>query len=73
MVKRVPRSARVTPALAVHVDRDGAFADHRLDEVESVARIGSYSLDIPSGRWVSSRGLDTIFGIDAPFDRTVAG
>ncbi|MES2209354.1 MAG: PAS domain S-box protein [Chloroflexota bacterium] len=48
-------------------------ADHLLDEVESVARIGSYSMDIASGRWVSSKGLDAIFGIDARFDRTVAG
>jgi PAS domain S-box-containing protein len=39
--------------------------------VESVAQIGSYSLDIPSGRWVSSKGLDAIFGIDSGFDRSV--
>jgi len=48
-------------------------ADHPLDEVESVARIGSYSLDIPAGRWVSSKGLDAIFGIDARFERSVEG
>jgi PAS domain S-box-containing protein len=41
--------------------------------VESVARIGSYSMDVPSGRWVSSKGLDAIFGIDAAFDRSVEG
>ena len=45
----------------------------RLDEVESVARIGSYSTDILAGRWVSSKGLDAIFGIDAAFDRSVEG
>jgi PAS domain S-box-containing protein len=39
--------------------------------VESVARIGSYSLDIASGNWVSSKGLDAIFGIDAGFERSV--
>jgi PAS domain S-box-containing protein len=48
-------------------------ADHLLDEVESVARIGSYSTDLTAGRWVSSKGLDAIFGIDAGFDRSVAG
>jgi PAS domain S-box-containing protein len=41
--------------------------------VESVARIGSYSTDILAGRWVSSKGLDAIFGIDAAFDRSVEG
>ncbi len=43
------------------------------DEVEAVARIGSYSLDIAAGRWVSSTGLDVIFGIDAAFERSVDG
>ena len=46
-------------------------ADRRLDKVESVARIGSYSTDLLAGRWVSSKGLDAIFGIDAAFDRSV--
>lgn len=44
-----------------------------LDEVEAVARIGSYSTDLVAGRWVSSTGLDAIFGIDATFERTVEG
>ena len=48
-------------------------ADRLLDEVESIARIGSYSLDILTGVWVSSKGLDAIFGIDAAFDRSVEG
>ena len=42
-----------------------------LDEVESVARIGSYAIDIASGRWTSSKGCDAIFGIDAGFERSV--
>ena len=44
-----------------------------LDEVESVAQIGSYSLDVAAGRWSSSKGLDRIFGIDAAFPRSVEG
>ena len=44
-----------------------------LDEIEAVAHIGSYALDIPSGRWVSSKGLDAIFGIDATFERSIQG
>lgn len=47
--------------------------DPRLDEVEAVARIGSYETDLAARRWVSSRGLDAIFGIDAAFDRSVEG
>ena len=42
-----------------------------LDEVESVARIGSYTIDLRTGGWVSSRGLDTIFGITQEFERSV--
>ncbi len=41
--------------------------------MEAVARIGSYSTDLVAGSWVSSRGLDAIFGIDAQYDRSVAG
>jgi len=44
-----------------------------LDEIEAVAHIGSYALDIPSGRWVSSKGLDAILGIDATFERSIEG
>lgn len=62
------------PGIPVTRPRGGALpADRLVDEVESVARIGSYSLDIPTGRWVSSKGLDAILGIDATFDRSVAG
>lgn len=49
------------------------FAERGLHEVESIARIGSYSLDIRSGRWASSEGLDAILGIDAKFERTIEG
>ena len=38
-----------------------------------MARIGAYSLDLAAQRWVSSDGLDAIFGIDASFDRSVEG
>ena len=42
-------------------------------EIEAVARIGWYSLDIDSGRWISSPGLDRVLGIDADFDRSIGG
>lgn len=61
---RVPAGAsRATPLLG----------DHVLDHVEAVARLGSYSLDIGSERWVSSRGLDAILGLDAGFERSIEG
>jgi PAS domain S-box-containing protein len=53
--------------------RSPPSAERLLDEVESVARIGSYALDIASGRWVSSKRLDAIYGIDAGYERSVEG
>jgi PAS domain S-box-containing protein len=48
-------------------------ARNELDEVEAVAQIGSYTLDVRSGRWLSSKGLDAILGIDPSFERSVEG
>ncbi len=42
-------------------------------EIEAVARIGWYSLDIDSDAWTSSPGLDAILGIDVAFERSLAG
>jgi len=70
--QRLARSSAASAALRAQ-HGDAPSADRLLDEVESIARIGSYTLDIPSGRWVSSKGLDTIFGIDPGFERSVAG
>lgn len=44
-----------------------------LQKSQSVARIGSYYLDIPTGNWVSSPMLDEIFGIDYNFPKNVEG
>ena len=63
----------MTPPSSLQQRRAGAVSavEPRLDEVERIARIGSYALDIASGRWESSDGLDAIFGIDAAFERSV--
>src|SRR5450759_4890599 len=66
-------ASRATAASARAPHGSAPSADRPLDEVESVARIGSYSTDLLAGRWVSSKGLDAIFGIDAAFDRSVEG
>ncbi len=80
-VKHVPASTndgtvvsrRARPAVAKASRGTVPRPDDRLDEVESIARIGSYSLNIAAGRWLSSPGLDAIFGTDAASDHSVAG
>ena len=67
---RATRSTR--SAANPHGEPNGSAA-FELDEVERVARIGSYALDVDSGRWVSSRGLDVLLGIGATFERSVEG
>jgi PAS domain S-box-containing protein len=42
-------------------------------ESQAAAFIGSYKTDFIAGRWTSSDVLDEIFGIDAAYDRSVAG
>ena len=37
---------------------------------ESIANIGTYTLDITTGRWAGSEILDEIFGIDADFEKS---
>ncbi len=69
--QRPRRSSRPAPAPRQIGSPEAAFDELTLDAVETVAQIGSYSLDVLAGRWTSSRGLDRIFGIDEAFDRTV--
>ena len=42
-------------------------------ESQRVAHIGSYVLDISSGRWTSSETLDAVFGIGKDYERSVGG
>jgi PAS domain S-box-containing protein len=42
-------------------------------ESQRSAHVGSYKADFISNRWTSSEVLDTIFGIDATYDRSVNG
>ncbi len=67
---------RLSSALMAHANAPRANASPAgpsLDDVEVVARIGSYAMDVAAGRWVSSPGLDAILGIGAAFDRSVDG
>ncbi len=44
-----------------------------LKETQKIAKLGSYTLDITSGKWESSEILDLIFGIKPDFDKSVDG
>ncbi len=46
---------------------------HILLESEEIAEIGNYVLDIVTGIWKSSKVLDSIFGIDENFIRSIEG
>ncbi len=48
-------------------------SEYFLRRSQEVARLGSYKLDIPSGKWVGSHVLDEIFGIDGGYPKDVAG
>ncbi|MBE0649908.1 MAG: PAS domain S-box protein, partial [Bacteroidales bacterium] len=44
-----------------------------LRETQKIAQLGSYTLDINTGIWKSSEILDTIFGIESDYDKSVEG
>ena len=46
---------------------------HLLNKSQEIANLGSYSLDITSGKWISSPIMDKIFGIDNKYKRDVSG
>ena len=47
-------------------------SEHSLREAQQIARIGSYELDVSTGRWTSSAVLDQVFGIDPTAARSMA-
>jgi PAS domain S-box-containing protein len=46
-------------------------SERLLQQSQAVARLGSYVLEVPTGRWRSSKVLDEIFGIDATYPHDV--
>lgn len=44
-----------------------------LREAQRIAGLGSYVLDVPSGRWTASEALDEVLGIDSGYPHTVEG
>jgi PAS domain S-box-containing protein len=50
-----------------------AESEASLRESQRVGRVGSYTLDIPTGRWTSSDILNEIFGIELDYERNIPG
>ena len=48
-------------------------SEKSLKETQRIAGLGSYLLDIDTGKWTSSDVMNEIFGIDKEFERTVDG
>ena len=48
-------------------------SEESLREAQRIAGLGSYLLDIDTGRWTSSDVMDQIFGIDKEYEHTVEG
>jgi len=48
-------------------------SEESLRESQKIAGLGSYVLDIPTGRWTSSGVLDRLFGIDEAYEHDVRG
>ncbi len=44
-----------------------------LKETQQIANLGTFTMDVSSGRWTSSEILDIIFGIESDFDKSVEG
>ena len=44
-----------------------------MTQAQRIGRVGSFVSDVATGRWQSSAVLDDIFGIDAAYDRSLAG
>jgi PAS domain S-box-containing protein len=44
-----------------------------LNESQKIAGLGSFNLDLITGRWTSSKTLDAILGIDENYDRSAIG
>ena len=61
--------------LAVLREREQELQEkgHLLLQSQSIAGIGSYVLDVVSGRWTSSEVFDTTFGITATYERSIDG
>ncbi len=49
------------------------ISEARLQQAQRVAALGHYELNVASGSWISSEGLEAVFGIGADYSRTIEG
>jgi len=47
--------------------------EYWLRESQRVAQIGTYTLDIATGKWTSTAILDNIYGIDSAYEKSING
>jgi diguanylate cyclase (GGDEF)-like protein/PAS domain S-box-containing protein len=73
-------SLTISLVLVLRKNRQIALASQKINEVkegldqaQSIAGLGSYVLDIPTGLWESSDMLDRLLGIDKAYDYSVSG
>jgi len=64
--------------IAIAIDRKQSETDllkseRDLTEAQRVAGLGSYNLDFNTRTWTSSEVLDSIFGIDEKYERSIKG
>ena len=76
----LPEEQELLQAIAAQISRkvertraleEKAESDRLLSLAQVVARVGYYSMDLQNGRWIGSPVLESIFGIDERFERTV--
>ena len=48
-------------------------SENLLKQTQKIANLGSYSLDFTTGKWTSTAILDSIFGIDANYEKNLEG
>ncbi|ADQ80308.1 PAS/PAC sensor signal transduction histidine kinase [Paludibacter propionicigenes WB4] len=54
-------------------EADLRASEHFLKQTQIIGHLGTYLLDVKSGNWTSSDVLDSIFGIQQDFDKSVSG
>lgn len=55
------------------IEKSLSDSENFLKDTQTIARLGTYYLDIPAGAWKSSEILDEIFGIGTGFIRSIEG
>ena len=68
----------VSSQIALAIERklsetDLVESEKALNESQKIAELGTYKLDFKTGKWSSSKILDSIFGIDEFYERSVEG